>query len=300
MWADSRQPRDLWGEQRPSRVGEVINVTIPEDLRYVAVGKSDSTKASNAVAQKGETPTPSGAAGAADKTAAAGNSGSSDGVPSDSAGISAAEPAKDLRMEIVAIESTGDVYLRGVREYNGQSGRRMVAVNAKVPRRVLRNHTLDARELTSVNVNEDFDGVQSDYQAPGWDRVVSRKLSGYVPDVNSELSSVEDARKDLENARKTFKSQQQAVTEERERMLKDRARFAQQQADFATASQESANSTKDENAAKDAKTDKMPKGDAATAKPAAAAKSDTTKTSEKEDKAAADAKAAKKPAGGRP
>jgi hypothetical protein len=171
MWADARQPRDLWGEQRPSRVGEVVNVTIPEDLRYVPAGKSDAGKGPSPVAQKAEGPTP--AAPASGGNAAVADTGAANAAgPSDSAGISGAEPVKDLRMEIVAIESTGDVYLRGVREYNSGGNRRMVAVNAKVPRRVLRNHTVDARELTGVAVNEDFDGVLSDYSTPGWDRVV--------------------------------------------------------------------------------------------------------------------------------
>ncbi len=209
MWADAGQSRDLFAEDRPQRVGDIVTITIPEDLRYAS--------------------TPGGAAASATPAAGPTALGSERSGASESAsapGVGTGESLKDFRMEIVGVESTGDVYLRGVREYRGQNGNRMIAVNAKVPRRNLRSSVLDARALTAVTVNEDVDGVIADYQTPGWDKVVSRKISGFVPDVNSELASIEDARKELDVQREALRQQTQALQEERDRLLKDRARMA--------------------------------------------------------------------------
>jgi hypothetical protein len=209
MWADAGQSRNLFAEDKPQRVGDIVTISIPEDLRYSATAGGAAAASSSAQAP-----------------AALGNEKSNASETMVSPGAGTGEPLKEFRMEIVGVESTGDVYLRGVREYRGQNGKRMIAVNAKVPRRILSSSVLDARALTAVTVNEDADGVMADYQTPGWDKVVSRKISGFVPDVNSELASIEDARKELDVQREALRQQTQALQDERERLLKERARMA--------------------------------------------------------------------------
>ncbi len=294
LWADARQSRELFAEERPSKVGDVVTISIPEDLRYAA--PSTSAGAAGSAGSAGSAGTA--AKGASDKNA----DGSATAGNAPTPGVSTGEPMKEFRMEIVAVESSGDMYLRGVREYNGQSGKRMIAVNAKIPRRKVRAGTMDARELTGVTVNEDSDGILADYQAPGWDRVVSRKISGFVPDVNSELASVEDARKELEASREALRQQQQSVQEERDRLLKERARMARAAEGMNLSD---AQENQDGSAAKDAKGAATAKGAAdskvATAK-GASAKSDSkdANASAKVDAKSSTSKgtSSKKPVGG--
>jgi flagellar basal body L-ring protein FlgH len=211
LWADTKPPRSLYSEERPSRTGEVVVVTIPESLRYSA---------------------PAAAAGSAAKGATDGKDAGGKGTTMtdpNSVGIlgaSTAEPLTEIPMEIVAVEPTGDVFLRGTREYQTNQGTdRKVSVMAKIPRRALTGYTVDAKQLTAITVHEDFEGNVSDYAANGWDKVVSRKISGFVPDLNAELATLEDVRAELAANQKALREQQNGVREERERLLKERARL---------------------------------------------------------------------------
>jgi flagellar basal body L-ring protein FlgH len=264
LWADARVSRNLFAEERPERVGDVITISIPEDLRYAAPAANAAQSANPASTAAGET--------------------------SVAPGVGTGEPLKEFRMEVIAIESSGDMYLRGVREYKHENGRRMVAVNAKIPRRKVRASQLDARDLTAVTVNEDMDGRVADYESPGWDKVVSRKISGFVPDVNAELASVEDARKELETSREALRQQTQALQEERERLLKDRARMAKA-AEAAEAAK--AAETAKEETQKSESDEKSGEGDAPAAKAGKATKDAKNGKDVKSDEKAKSAKGSK-------
>jgi hypothetical protein len=213
LWADTKPPRSLYSEEKPSRTGEVVVVTIPEALRYSA-------------------PAPSaGGAGKAGAAAGGKDTGGKEMVMTDPStvgvlGSSTAEPLTEIPMEIVAIEPTGDVFLRGTREYTTNQGTdRKVSLMAKVPRRALTGYSIDAKQLTAITVHEDFEGNVSDYAANGWDKVVSRKLAGFVPDLNAELATLEDVRAELAANQKALREQQNGIREERERLLKERVRL---------------------------------------------------------------------------
>ena len=82
IWADSSQPKSLATEYQPTRTGEVITVTIPDDLQYKP---STEQSANGTTGQK-------------------------------------FDPVKSLKFEIVGFEPGGDVYLRGTKTYVNESG----------------------------------------------------------------------------------------------------------------------------------------------------------------------------------
>ena len=185
IWADSSQPKSLSTEYQPTRAGEVITVTIPDDLQY----KPAADQASGSTDQK-------------------------------------FDPVKSLKFEIVGFEPGGDVYLRGSKTYVNESGeQRSVMVMAKMPQRSLNKFEVDAKELTQVAVNSKINGASSDYSSAGWDVTTSRKVSGFAPDLNSAIASLDGQKKEMDIQQKALKDQQKALAEEADRLKKDRNRL---------------------------------------------------------------------------
>ena len=185
IWSDSSQPKTLATEYQPTHTGEVVTVTIPDDLQY----KPSADQTSSSTGQK-------------------------------------YDPVKSLKFEIVGIEPGGDVYLRGTKSYISESGdQRSIMVMAKMPQRSLNKFEVSARELTQVAVNSSNNGANSEYSSAGWDLTTSRKVSGYAPDLNSAIASLDGQKKDLDVQQKALKDQQKALTEEADRLKKDRERL---------------------------------------------------------------------------
>ncbi|APJ04543.1 hypothetical protein [Silvanigrella aquatica] len=185
IWADSQQPKSLVTEYQPTHTGEVITITIPDDLQY----KQPTDQPNSPTGQK-------------------------------------FEPVKSMKFEIVGIEPGGDVFLRGIKNYVSETGeQRSIMVMAKMPQRSLNKFEVSARELTEVAVNSVINGASSDYSAAGWDQTVSRKVSGFAPDLNSAVGALEGQKKELEIQQKALKDQQKALTDEAERLKKDRDRL---------------------------------------------------------------------------
>lgn len=208
IFADTEPRWELLADARPNQIGEVITVKIPDDLQFTpeASGKGDAAKPPSE--NKSADPAAQAALPAFDNTVNP-------------------EPVKELRMEIIAMEPTGSVYLRGVREFRNQRGElHRAVVTAKVPRRELNGYEIDARTLTAVAVNEENNGTLSDYTSTAWDKTVSRRLAGFVPDVAAEYSMLEDARRSLEARQKALQDQARALAAERERIVKERQRTA--------------------------------------------------------------------------
>ena len=186
IWADSSQPKSLATEYQPTRTGEVITVTIPDDLQYKP---STEQSANGTTGQK-------------------------------------FDPVKSLKFEIVGFEPGGDVYLRGTKTYVNESGeQRSIMVMAKMPQRSLNKFEVDAKDLTQVAVNSVINGAASDYSSAGWDITTSRKVSGFAPDLNSAIASLDGQKKELDTQQKALKDQQKALTEEADRLKKDRNRL---------------------------------------------------------------------------
>lgn len=185
IWADSPQPKTLATEYQPTHTGEVVTVTIPDDLQY----KPTTEQTNSPTGQK-------------------------------------YDPLKSLKFEIVGIEPGGDVYLRGTKSYISESGeQKFIMVMAKMPQRSLNKFEISAHELTQVTVNSNNNGTLSDYSSAGWDLTISRKVSGFAPDLNSAIASLDGQKKELDIQQKALKDQQKALTEESERLKKDRNRL---------------------------------------------------------------------------
>jgi hypothetical protein len=185
IWSDSSQPKTLATEYQPTHNGEVITVTIPDDLQY----KPTADQANSPASEK-------------------------------------YDPLKSLKFEIVGFEPGGDVYLRATKSYVSESGeQKFIMVMAKMPQRSLNKFEVSARELTQVAVNSTNNGSTSDYSSAGWDLTTSRKISGYAPDLNSAIASLDGQKKEIDTQQKALKDQQKALTDEADRLKKDRERL---------------------------------------------------------------------------
>ena len=94
-----------------------------------------------------------------------------------------------------------------------------------MPQRSLNKFEVDAKDLTQVAVNSVINGAASDYSSAGWDITTSRKVSGFAPDLNSAIASLDGQKKELDTQQKALKDQQKALTEEADRLKKDRNRL---------------------------------------------------------------------------
>jgi hypothetical protein len=225
IWADTQEPRALLADPTPSREGQTITVVIPPELQFdpKSVTVADNLKSKdkgNTKDKKKDTEPENTGLKLTDPDSASPTIQLSQG------------PIKSFKMQIVGFEPGGDVYLRGQRRFVGANGEEnLTMVLAKVPRRALTGFQLDARELTDVAVNEDIDGRQKEYTAPGWDEMVSRRLSGFTPDMKSEMSAIDGLRDEIRTAQSALREQAKANESERERIRKERERMAEQAAE---------------------------------------------------------------------
>ncbi len=189
IWADSASPKNLITEFKPSRPGDFVTVNIPEDLQY----KAD---AAAPAATPGQTP------------------------------AAKVEPVKSMKFEVAGIEPGGDVYLRGSKTYTDENGeQRNIMVLAKLPRKNINNTEINAKDLTEVAVDENLNGAGSNYSTTGWDQTVSRKVSGYSPDLSAQTAKFDAEKKELDVQKKALADQQKALTEGNDRLKKDRQRL---------------------------------------------------------------------------
>lgn len=248
IWADSREPRSLLFEATPNKEGQTITIMIPEELQFDPRNQSTQASRDKNAKQAGKDDRGN-ARGDTDSKKANADSPQNQGLnlsdpyeSSPSLQI-AQRPIKTFKMQIVGFEPSGDVFLRGMRKYAGENGEEQTTmVLAKVPRRALNGFELDARELTDVVINEGLGNRSREYSASGWDDMVSRRLSGFMPDINSEMSSLDSLREEIKTAQTALREQSKANEMERERMRKERDRMAAQSA----ASQSDAKSTSSE------------------------------------------------------
>ena len=224
IWADSKEPKNFLVDASPSREGQTITVTIPEELQFDPKANPGETTA----ADKGKDKKSSNKETAAKKDDQNGLKLTNPDEASPANKL-AMRPVKSFKMQIVAFEPTGDVFLRGTRKYIGANGEENTTmVLAKVPRRLLTGFELDARELTDVAVSEDLGGRTREYSAPGWDEMVSRRLAGFTPDLNSELAAIDSLRDEIKTAQASLRDQAKANEMERERIRNERNRMTGQ------------------------------------------------------------------------
>jgi hypothetical protein len=136
------------------------------------------------------------------------------------------EAIESVKFEIVNFEPGGDVYLRGVKNYLNEIGAQHdIMIMAKLPQRKLTKFKIDANDLTQVTVSDNNNGSISDYSSLGWDSLISKKISGYTPNINTALKELENQKKDLETQKKSLQEQQKSLAEDAQRLKSDRDRL---------------------------------------------------------------------------
>ena len=233
MWADATQPRQFFNELKPSKTGEVLSVSIPKELQF-QIPNVGAAQRESAPRDKGKSD--KGAAKNAANVAATGAQaqGNSDGeikntdpFAAGQAGALAYDPLSSLKMQIIAMDQSGDVFLRGFKDFNTNMGeKRSVMILAKLPKRALMGYEIDARELTEIEVSDEIGGQTTSYRASGWDVATSRRLSGFTPDINYELMALDEVRGELAQQQKSIRDQRNAIVTEQERIKKERERGA--------------------------------------------------------------------------
>ncbi len=233
MWADAAQPRQFFNELKPGKTGEVLSVSIPKELQFQIPnfgaaqresaprdkGKSDKGAAKNAANVV--------ATAAQAQSNSDGEIKNTDPFAAGQAGALAYDPLSSLKMQIIAMDQSGDVFLRGFKDFNTNMGeKRSVMILAKLPKRALMGYEIDARELTEIEVSDEVGGQTTSYRASGWDVATSRRLSGFTPDINYELMALDEVRGELAQQQKSIRDQRNAIVTEQERIKKERERTA--------------------------------------------------------------------------
>jgi hypothetical protein len=239
IWADAQAPRELIADARPNRAGEMVNVRIPESLRFAAFPSSQRSSTDKSSADKSSTDKTSNSASPGDgMTPPSAPHLASVGGPAPESQPSGTAPllanthfaaTQEFKMQIVALDPQGDAFLRGTRTFSGSSGElRTLTLLAKVPARDLSSYEVSAQSLAEISLVETVGGQSSEYIASGWDTNVSRSLSGWVPDLEAQADLFEGQRRELDMVRSSLKEQQKSLLQEKERMLGERKRNNEQ------------------------------------------------------------------------
>jgi hypothetical protein len=228
IYAATRRPLDLFSDETPNLAGEFVTIQIPDDLQFKPqqTNRNGDPKQAKGTEKNNK-----------DSETALLEALSKD-IPSiahsNSQGLAA---TKSLKMEIVAVDN-GTVYLRGSktfvdnhatpnrleRDQNRGSDEAALTITAQVKQTAIKGKNVDASELSQVEVIR-FDGRKSgSYRADGWDVAVSRQLSSYTPDVDSDLELLRQYESTLSEQQRNLTDRFKALKQEQNRFKREQAR----------------------------------------------------------------------------
>jgi hypothetical protein len=229
IYAATRKPLDLFSDETPNLAGEFVTIQIPDDLQFKPqlANKSSDSKQTKSSSEKNSKDPENALIEALSKD-----------IPSishsNSQGLAA---TKALKMEIVAVDN-GTVYLRGSKTFvdyesapgsmdqgtNRGADEAALTITAQVKQTAIKGKVVDASELSQVEVIR-FDGRKSgSYRADGWDVAVSRQLSSYTPDVDSDLERLRQYETTLSEQQRTLTDRFRALKQEQNRFKREQAR----------------------------------------------------------------------------
>jgi hypothetical protein len=229
IYAATRKPLDLFSDETPNLAGEFVTIQIPDDLQFKPqqANKNGDQKQAKGNAERNNK----------DPEAALIEALSKD-IPSISySNFQGLAATKSLKMEIVAVDN-GTVYLRGSKTFidneatptrfeqgaNRGSGEAALTITAQVKQTAIKGKAVDASELSQVEVVR-FDGRKSgSYRADGWDVAVSRQLSSYTPDVDSDLERLRQYESTLSETQRNLTDRFKALKQEQNRFKREQAR----------------------------------------------------------------------------
>jgi flagellar basal body L-ring protein FlgH len=201
IWADTKKPRELFSTDKPKKTGELVTVLIPEDLQFKWPGAkkpADEKQAGEGVGEIGNE---------IEK-----------------------ETITKLNMQIIAFDNTGDVFLKANRNFKTSNGEfQNQTIIAKIPASKVNGFEISAKDISEVSISTEGTpnntGNDNEYASTGWDKNVSRILSGYRPDIDSSLQALEKVKEEVAMSQKNLKDSRKTIEEERERLFKDRQRI---------------------------------------------------------------------------
>lgn len=231
IYAATRRPLDLFSDETPNLAGEFITIQIPEDLQFKPQqnGKTGDPKQTKSNDRNSKDP----------------EAAMLDTLSKDISSISHSNTqgwatAKSLKMEIVAVDN-GTVYLRGNKTFvdnesspsrsergmSRGSGEATLTITAQVKQTAIKGKAVDASELSQVEVVR-FDGRKSgSYRADGWDAAISRQVSSYTPDVDSDLERLRQFEGTLSEQQKNLTDRFKALRQEENRFKREQTRMAE-------------------------------------------------------------------------
>lgn len=221
IYAANRRPLNLFSEDAPQLPGDSVVIQIPEQLLFKPQSKKENGKDRQAL-----TPTEKGKPKTDEEILKLLNTNPAQLASSDQ---STDSPIQELKVQIIGIDQSGRVFLKGVKQFSGlasKDGRdSSIMLTASIPATALKSKNILATDLSQIEVSTLRDGKASLYQTDGWDLVVSRKLAGYAPDLDDDMQKLKEFQDEVTN-------EQQSLTQRFRSLKAEQSRFKKEQADF--------------------------------------------------------------------
>lgn len=221
IYAESRQPLNLFSEDGASVPGDFVTVMIPPELRFSPEKKqkSGATKGDGRAA-RGQSP----------------DAGLAETLETDVAALSSDNgidigPVTSIKMEIAGLDG-GTAFLRGTKSFAGVAGANRsrseqidLLMTAAVPVSAIRGRTVQATEVYQIEVTRADGQRPGTYRTDGWDPVVSRSLSGYAPDLGTDFEQLRLFENRLSEQQKNLSERFQALKREQQRFKREQGEF---------------------------------------------------------------------------
>lgn len=221
IYAESRQPLNLFSEDGASVPGDFVTVMIPPELRFSPEKKqkSGATKGDGRAA-RGQSP----------------DAGLAETLETDVAALSSdngalLEPVTSIKMEIAGVDG-GTAFLRGTKSFAGVAGANRsrseqidLLMTAAVPVSAIRGRTIQATDVYQIEVTRADGQRPGTYRTDGWDPVVSRSLSGYAPDLGTDYEQLRLFENRLSEQQKNLSERFQALKREQQRFKREQGEF---------------------------------------------------------------------------
>ena len=133
---------------------------------------------------------------------------------------------ENIKMKIMGKDELGNLILKGGQAYKNEKGEtRRFLVEAKVSPFSQNSQFVSAKDLKDIRVEESAEGISQTFVSTGWDKSVTRRVSGSAPDVKSATASLEAEKNLVQDQKKVLDERIQSLNLEKERLAKDRKRF---------------------------------------------------------------------------
>jgi hypothetical protein len=226
IFADSRRPVNFFSDQSRPLAGDFLTVAVPPELLF---RKPEQSLNNGKTSQQSN---PGGAAASARKK----NGATTDEDVTEIIELATAQAdtLSSLRMlqqqdrtqfkaQIVGIDPDGTAFIKSVHEFASPDGRSSsLTLTGRLPLSKITALGISAADLSQIELTLLEDGTPSLYQTSGWDPVVARKMSGYLPDLKNDLDTFRSLEQRIRN-------QQRNLTDRYRNLRREQGRFKREQ-----------------------------------------------------------------------